>query len=206
MTDDWEIKQEKFHKFEELFDDICHRIFNDYFHISAAMCLYDEEMFETDLSTLTAKEIIDKIRDFIANNKEDRNYIIFLDYLAHYPVSMCKREVSPLLERLIGFHYRIANPNKEQLENGAKKTSMDDLSEIFCRSKATISDYVNATESLWQQAQAGQQQLAMREKAKVQAYEDMVKEERAKLEQKTQTNDQTSEQTPQSPVREVNVP
>ena len=45
------------------------------------------------------------------------------------------------------------------------------------------------------EAQAEQQQLAMREKAKVQAYEDMAKKERAKLEQETQTNDQTSEQT-----------
>jgi hypothetical protein len=94
---------------------------------------------------------MNKIRDVIAANPNDINKTCFLEYLAKYPVSMCKRDVSPLLKRLIGFHYRLGVPDEQQELNGAGKVSYDDLSEIFGRNKATVSVCINETE--WNEIQ-----------------------------------------------------
>jgi hypothetical protein len=124
------------------------------FQYSVCTQTTNDELKENDFSSLTAQEIIEKIRDHLEQDPTDINSLIFLRYLAFYPVSLCKREVSPLLKKLIGFHYNLGTPD-EHLRNkhGVTQVSYDDLAEIFVRSKATISIYVNEFKTEWQEFQ-----------------------------------------------------
>lgn len=129
------------------------KLYNQIFQIMTSDLLLDDELKENP-SELTTHEVTDKIRAFMAQNpRNDVFHILFLRYLSFYPVSMCSRDVSPLLRCLIGLHYRLGAPDKEQEQSGAEKTSYEDLSQIFVRSKATVSDCVNRTENLWRNLQ-----------------------------------------------------
>jgi predicted DNA-binding protein YlxM (UPF0122 family) len=188
----------------ELFESVMRRIYDDVFKYSVSNYMADSELAENDFSSLSVGEIIGKIRDVVASNPSDVNLLIFIRYLAVYPVSMCKRDVSPDLARAIGFHYRFGVPTKEQEANGVKKVSYEDLSEIFGRSKATISDCVNKTESGWNELQA---KIQMETDAEEQAKRELVAEKKAKLremEQNNQTVEQTTERTPIPPSGEDN--
>ena len=176
------------------------RVYGDLFKFSVASNLTDLDLEETDFSTLTVYEVIRKIRDFLAQNPKDINRIIFLEYLGKYPVSMCKRDVSPLLKRFIGFHYRLGDPDRVQRENGAEKVSYDDLSEIFVRSKATISECVNQTESEWKGIQSKiREEQELEEEARKQLLEEK-KQKLREMEQNNQTvspNERTNANSPE---------
>lgn len=180
------------------------RVFSDFFKYSVASNLFFDELEEADYSTLTVYEIMQKIRGFLAQNPKDINQLIFLQYFAKYPVSMCKRDVSPRLKQLIGFHYRLGLPNEQEIKSGAEKVSYDDLSEIFVRSKATISECVNKTESEWKEVQS---KVAQEQELEQEAREQLLEEKKQKLremEQNNQTVNQTTEQTPNAPSEEDN--
>lgn len=179
------------------------RVYDNFFKIGVASMLTDLDLEETDYSTLAASEVIDKIRGCLAQNPKDVNRLIFLQYLAKYPVSMCKHDVSPILKKLIGFHYRFGVPNEQQVENGAEKVSYEDLSEIFVRSKATISECVNQTEIEWREIQ---EKAANEQKIEQEARKQLIeekKQELRKIEQNNQTVAQTTERTPVSPERRI---
>ena len=65
----------------------------------------DPEIWENNLKDVPIEEVIGKMRDFLASKPKEVNYSSFLYYMAYFPVSMCKRAVSPLLKSVIGFHY-----------------------------------------------------------------------------------------------------
>lgn len=144
----------------ELYTDLVNLIFNHFNQHMVTRLFTDTDSIpdkhkETDLSTLTAQEIMDKINSHLAQDCKEINDEIFLRYLAAFPVSMCKREVSPMLRILIGFHYRFSFPEntpmpvKDEDRKILEKVSYDDLAEIFGRSKATISECILKTEPDW---------------------------------------------------------
>jgi hypothetical protein len=135
---------------QKLLENVGKRLLSDGFQ--AALC--DEMLIENlkeSYENLTAKEIMNKVKDFLAQDPSQVNYEIFLKFLFYYPVSICKREVSPLLRRFIGLYYRLGKHEPDEESSLDYKISYEDLSEIFCRSKATISDCINKTESEWKQ-------------------------------------------------------
>lgn len=174
----------------DLLNALSKRIFNEAFQFSVCEQLTIDEVMENDFSTLTAQEIIDKIRDHIKQGPSNVNSLVFLKYLAYYPVSMCKREVSPLLKKIIGFHYNLGESN-EHLKNkhSIDSISYDDLAEIFGRSKATISEYVNQIQVEWQ---TYLKEVAEAEAIKKQAERELIEEEKQLL---RKTNEETKEQT-----------
>jgi len=132
-----------------LLEKISLRISQAIYRVSVSSVLTeDEHPFEEDLSTLTAQEILDKIKDFLGSDPKDEHYIVFMSYLANYPVSMCKRKVSHALKYLVGFHYRLAQMLKKDYGK-VSPVSMEELAEIFGRSKATIHDCIRETEGAW---------------------------------------------------------
>jgi hypothetical protein len=139
----------------KLFQNVAKKLFNNVYQVVVAGAFTDENCShrETNLSTLTVQEIMDKLNGHLAQEVSDINDLLFLRYLAAYPVSMCKRDISPLLSLIIGFHYRLSIPNEGQAKDGLEKISYEDLAEIFGRSKATISDCIKKTEGQWQEFQ-----------------------------------------------------
>jgi hypothetical protein len=164
---------------EELQQNISKRIFNDMFQYSVCLKTTFEQLMENDFSNLSAQEIIEKIRDHLKQNPSNVSSLIFLKYLSCYPVSMCKREVSPRLKKLIGFHYNLGIP-EEHLENehGVSRVSYEDLAEIFVRSKATISEYVNQFKDEWV---TFENELAQAENIEQQAKRQLIEEEKEKI-------------------------
>ena len=139
---------------DELLEKTSLRICQAVYRVGVGLTLAEGEPFvKEDLSSLTIQEILEKIKDFLKSDPTDEHYNIFLHYLANYPVSMCKRQVSPLLKYLIGFHYRIGQMYKEEYQDYQKVTpvSMQELAEIFGRSKATIHDCIKETEEVWKE-------------------------------------------------------
>lgn len=126
------------------------------------------EEFKEDPGQLSGREVIDKIRDHYTNKPSDFQTGVFLQYLSYYPVSMCKKNVSPFLRFIIGFHYRMAIKLIEENEDfkALEKTSYDDLAKIFGRSKATIHACVNDTNHQWNDFL---QYLNMEERVQVEA-------------------------------------
>lgn len=134
---------------DQLFDKLSFRTNQAIYRVGIGLILADAEVSSnTDLSTLTVQEILEKIKDFLSSDPKDEHYIIFMHYLANYPVSMCKRKVSPQLKCLIGFHYRLGQMLKKEYGK-VSPLSMEELSEIFGRSKATIHDCIKETEGAW---------------------------------------------------------
>jgi hypothetical protein len=173
------------------------RVYADFFRFCVASNLADLDLAETDYSTLSVKEIMQKIRDFLAQSPSDINKIIFLHYLADYPVSMCKRDVSPRLRTLIGFLYRFGVPDKQEQEQGAEKVSYDDLSELFERSKATIFECVNQTEFSWREFQRS---LEEQKRIEAEAKEQLIQEEKARLRQLGQKKTEESCASERTPI------
>lgn len=134
----------------ELLEKASLRVYQAVYRVNVGLTLTEGgHRAKEDLSCLTIQEVLDKITDFLNSDPIDENYQIFLTYLAKYPVSMCKRKVSPTLKYLIGFHYRLGQMLKEEYGK-VSPVSMEELAEIFGRSKATIHDCIKETESLWQ--------------------------------------------------------
>ncbi len=134
---------------DEVFDQTARKINQAIYRVSVSLPLTEgEPVVVEDVSKLTAQMILDKLNEFVVSDPFDEHYIIFLHYLALYPVSMCSRNVSPLLKLLIGFHYRFGQMYQEKFKP-VKPVSMEDLSQIFGRSKATIHECIKATEEQW---------------------------------------------------------
>jgi len=57
--------------------------------------------------------------------------------------------VSPFLKFLIGFHYRFGQFYKEEHYKKVQPVSMEELAQIFGRSKATIHECIQDTEEHW---------------------------------------------------------
>ena len=113
---------------------------------------YNLPSFE-DLSphSLKANEIMDKIRDFYArwekSGYDDLAPLYFVELLKFYPVSICKRDMSDTLKTLITLAYFDSKPSPRDKEPIWEGFSYDDLSLIFCRSKASIHDAIIENEA-----------------------------------------------------------
>jgi predicted DNA-binding protein YlxM (UPF0122 family) len=130
---------------DQLLDKLSFRINQAIYRVGTGLILADTEVSSReDSSALT----LEKIRDFLSSEPKDEHYIIFMHYLANYPASMCKRKVSHTLKYLIGFHYRLAQMLKKDYGK-VSPVSMEELAEIFGRSKATIHDCIKETEGAW---------------------------------------------------------
>ena len=189
----------KDYAYQSAFFDVAYKkVNNEMFRLHALQQLTHFGYREDDLSNLTVYDIIDKIRQFIESKPSNVDYIIFLEYLANYPVSLCRRKVSPLLRLLIGMQYRLGDPNNGMVAKSLnkdllKKVSYSDLSKIFVRSKATISEAVKETEEVWQEWENAKREHEQVEKVKVGFKEDarirgialteLLEEEKANLKQ-----------------------
>lgn len=126
------------------------RISQAVYRVSVACTLSEgEPLVKEDLSAITVQEILGRIKEFVDSDPDDEQYIVFLHYLAKYPVSMCQRKVSPILKFLIGFHYRFGQMYKEEHYKRVQPVSMEELAQIFGRSKATIHECIRDTEEDW---------------------------------------------------------
>lgn len=135
-------------KADELLRRLSSRIHQAVYRVSVGLALADSGVSKEDLSAIKVEEMLDKIRDFVSSDPKDEHYMVFLHYLLSYPVSMCRRNVSPTLRFLIGFHYRLGHIFKKDYGK-ANPVTMDELAEIFGRSKATIHDCIKETEGAW---------------------------------------------------------
>ena len=137
----------------------------------------DPEIWENNLNDVTVEEIIGKMRDFLHSKPKEVNYSSFLYYLAYFPVSMCKRSVSPTLKKVIGFHYGFGVPEKEH-EEYIQRVSMEELAEIFGRSKATIHECIKSTEKEFQTFQV---ELKRAVELDTKAERELIEERKAQL-------------------------
>lgn len=137
---------------DEFLDKVAHRFYQAAYRVNVGLLFTEgEPAVKEDLANVTVNEIMEKIAEFADSNPLDEHYIVFLHYLAKYPVSMCKRKVSKLLKLLIGFHYGYGQMFKEEHYKKVKPVSMEELSQIFGRSKATIHECIKDTEEYWKE-------------------------------------------------------
>lgn len=176
----------------ELLGRVSWRIFQAIYRVSVGLTLSGGDPFvKEDISTLTVQEILDKIRDFLNSNSLDEHYVIFLHYLVNYPVSMCKRNVSPVLKQLIGFHYRLGQQHKKEYHKKAKPVSMEELAQIFGRSKATIHECVSETETSWKEFLRFKEQ---QEEAHAIARRELIEEAKERLRKEKALSEKDSDQ------------
>ena len=168
---------------DQLLDKMILRMHQSLYRVGVGLVLADGEPVSAErVSDVTVEEVLDKVKGFLDSNPVDEHYIVFLHYLAKYPVSMCKRQVSPILKHLIGFHYRFGQMFKKDYER-ARAVSMEDLSEIFGRSKATIHECIKDTEENWREFQ----ELMEREKeVEAKAERELIEEAKERLRKEKQ--------------------
>ena len=136
---------------------------------------------ETDVSGLTAEQIIGKIRSFWERCKKDNSQdsdvapIDFLELLEAYPVSMCSYHMTDSLKLLVAIMYF------DSREGGNEGLSMDYLSLITDKSKKTIFDAIREKE---QEAKKILEEAKLRKEAKEIALRELIEEEKLKLKQK----------------------
>jgi len=139
---------------------------------------------ETDVSGLTAEQIIGKIRSFWERCKKDNSQdsdvapIDFLELLEAYPVSMCSFHMTDSLKLLVALMYfdKPENPKEGDWEG----LTMDYLALIFDRSKKTIHDCIKEKE---QEAKKILEEAKLRKEAKEIALRELIEEEKLKLKQ-----------------------
>jgi len=133
---------------------------------------------------LTAKEIMDKIRNFYGKlekcNSETRDFAegYFLELLYHYPQSMCNRHMTETQKLLMALIYFESKPRAEEEDPIWNGFSYQDLSLIFDVSKATVHEAIKQRE---EEAKKLIASVQLREKAKEIALEQLVEEEKQKL-------------------------
>jgi len=142
---------------------------------------------ETDVSGLTAQQIIDKIRSFWDRCRKDNSQdsdvapIDFLELLEAYPVSMCSFHMTDSLKLLVALMYF---DSKDKEDNAVSSDwegySMDYLALIFDRSKKTIHDCIREKE---QEAKKILEEAKLRKEARELALRELVEEEKLKLKQ-----------------------
>ena len=144
---------------------------------------------ETDYSNITVEQLIKKIREFYRRkdktNEEEMNECFFLELLRDYPVSMCNRHMSEEQKVLIALVYFESKSyvDPEDKDAGWKGFSYDQLSIVFCRSKASIHEAIRQREPKAKKLLAD---VELRKKAKELALEQLIEEEKQKLRQKNQ--------------------
>jgi flagellar motor protein MotB len=135
---------------------------------------------ETDVSGLTAEQIIGKIRSFWERCKKDNSQdsdvapIDFLELLEAYPVSMCSYHMTDSLKLLVAIMYF------DSREGGNEGLSMDYLSLITDKSKKTIFDAIREKE---QEAKKILEEAKLRKEARELALKELIEEEKLKLKQ-----------------------
>jgi predicted DNA-binding protein YlxM (UPF0122 family) len=151
------------------------------------------EEYRENAEGLNAQQIIDLIYDYLNNHGANEvNTYIFLHLLAYYPKSMTSYNLTPLMQKLIAFIYFYSQNSKEV------KLSMDDLAELFHRSKSTIYDCIQKHGELEKMLKDEIEQERLRAKAQKEAYKQLIEEEKQKLKLERENNQkdkQKSEQT-----------
>ncbi|MGB9756484.1 MAG: hypothetical protein ACPLVJ_01720 [Candidatus Bathyarchaeales archaeon] len=148
---------------------------------------------ETDVSGLTAQQIIEKIRSFWNRCKSDNNQdsdiapIDFLELLEAYPVSMCGFHMSDSLKLLAALIYFYSKP--ENPESDYEGLSMDYLALIFDRSKKTIHDAIREKEA---EAKKILEEAKLSKEAREIALRELIEEEKRKLKQDASIYKQTN--------------
>jgi predicted DNA-binding protein YlxM (UPF0122 family) len=147
---------------------------------------------ETDVSGLTAQQIIDTIRSFWDRCKKDNSQdsdvapIDFLELLEAYPVSMCSFHMTNTLKLLVALMYFDSRDKEENtILSDWEGYSMDYLALIFERSKKTIHDCIKEKEA---EAKKILEEAKLRKKAREIALRELIKEEKLKLIQETTKN------------------
>jgi predicted DNA-binding protein YlxM (UPF0122 family) len=167
---------------------------------------------ETDYSSITAQQIMDKIKAFYDRFEKESLEIsdfgegYFLEFMANYPVSMCSSHMTEALKLVVAIVYFDSKPSEEakkcEMERsealGIKSDvwdgySFDELALVFDRSKATIHECIRQKGA---EAKAILSEITLRQEAKNIALEELIKEEKDKLLSEKQRNNQTSERTP----------
>lgn len=153
-----------------------------------------EELRE-DADGLTAQQILDLINDYLnGDGANEVNTYIFLNLLAYYPKSMTSYNLTPLMQRLIAFAYYYS-------QNSKVKLSMDDLAELFHRSKSTIYDAIQKHGELEKIIKAELEKDRLRAKARKEAYQQLLEEEKQKLTIERQNNQKDKQITEQTAIR-----
>lgn len=140
---------------------------------------------ETDVSGLTAQQIIDKIRSFWEKCKNDSSQdsdvapIDFLELLEAYPVSMCSYHMTDSLKLLVALMYFESRKKTESsVSEDWEGLSMDYLALIFDRSKKTIHDAIKEKE---QEAKRIIEEAKLRKEVREIALRELIEEEKQKL-------------------------
>jgi predicted DNA-binding protein YlxM (UPF0122 family) len=154
---------------------------------------------------LTAKDIMDKIRSFYIRfekySGESADFMegYFLELLRDYPKSLCSRNMTESEKQLITMIYVESKPNPESEDKDPwPGYSYEDLAVMFDISKATVHQAIRQKET---EAKRLLEEARLKQTAKKIALAELVAEEKEKLklEQKNETIEQTTEQTPQNP-------
>ena len=185
---------------DELLEKLAQRIYRAIYRIQVGIPFTEgESVVKEDLSNVTVKEIIDKIKEFADSDPLDEHYSVFLRYLARYPVSMCKRNVSRLLKFLVGFHYRYGQMLKEEHFKTVKPVSMEELAQIFGRSKATIHECIRDTEDQWKEflelKEREEEIEAEAERELIEEAKERLRQEKQVLNKECKQNEGTNERT-----------
>jgi len=152
---------------------------------------------ETDVSGLTAQQIIDKIRSFWDRCRKDNSQdsdvapIDFLELLEAYPVSMCSFHMTETLKLLVALMYFDSKPSEEEIQRQIEENkkwgfkgdvwegfSYDYLALIFDRSKKSIHDAIKEKE---QEVKAILEEAKLRKEARELALRELIEEEKRKL-------------------------
>jgi len=136
------------------------------------ICLHEELREEAD--GLTGQQIIDLIRDFLKDDPDDFQKIVFLQLLAYYPQSMVNRHLTPTAASLISCSYFYA-----KYEN--LHVSMDDLKTVFHRSKSTVHEAIKKLSDLEVEIKEEVEKQKIRDQARNIALEQLIEEEKEKL-------------------------
>jgi len=107
---------------------------------------YDLPPIEREFSELSVQEFMDRVQEFWhryektsqLNDENEFAPMYFMQLLAYYPVSLCKRGMSDTLKLLIAMSYYCSKPEEHEKEPIWNGFSYEDLSLIFVRSKASI--------------------------------------------------------------------
>jgi hypothetical protein len=187
--------------------EVCKKVLSNLFRLQIAEMVYNlEEFDETDYSQVSSAAIIQRIKEFLSTDPSEISCTIFLNLIARYPIGMCSPHPSPILKSIMGFIYHAGQPTPQQEKEGIEKVSMEEVSEWFLRSKATIKEYVDTTEGIWKEIQRRVEEEKLRKKAKDIALKELVEEEKQKLLSEKQLNNQTNRTNTLEPTEEDNIP
>jgi predicted DNA-binding protein YlxM (UPF0122 family) len=159
------------------------------------LCELCVEEYRETADGLSAQQILDLIHDYLNDGANEVNTYIFLHLLAYYPKSMTSYNLTPLMQKLIALAYYYSQNTRGE---DTPKLSMDDLAELFHRSKSTIYDCIQKHGELEKMLKAELEEDRLRAKAQKEAYRQLIEEEKEKLRIQRENDQriaQTSKQT-----------